>query len=241
MPDSHSRLVVCLGASIVRGNVSTNFVKRLDQRMRNNGFRFVNAGVNGDLAYNVLLRLKTIVDKEPDFIVILVGTNDVIGALVPGLAKWYRRAKKLPQLPAEQWYRDNVLKIVRYLKENTRAKIALASLPVLGEDLASTFNKTVSAYNAHLKEIAAREQIAYLPVHECQVEYLTRTQPAGRDFDSSGRLTRGLLLRHYLLRQSYDTISGKYGYLLVTDGIHMNSLGASFIADEVESFLRANA
>jgi lysophospholipase L1-like esterase len=240
MYDSHSRRAVCLGASIVRGQVSTNFVNLLNQRMHKYSFHFVNAGVNGDLAYNVLMRLNTVVDKQPDFIIILVGTNDVIGALVPRLAKWYRRVKRLPQLPTEQWYRDNILKIVHYLKENTRAKIALASLPVLGENLTSTFNKTISAYNVHLKEIAIQEQVGYLPIHERQEEYLARTQPTGRDFESGGRLTRGLLIRHYLLRQSFDTISKKYGYVLVTDGIHMNSRGASFIIEEIESFLLTN-
>jgi len=208
--------------------------------MHKHGFHFINAGVNGDLAYNVLMRLTTVMDRQPDFIVILVGTNDVVGALVPRLARWYRRAKKLPELPTEQWYRDNILQIVRYLKENTRAKIALASLPVLGENLLSIFNQTTDRYNEHLKDIAAQEQVSYLPVHERQKEYLTRNQPAGRDFDSSGRLTRGLLIRHYLLRQSFDTISRKYGYILVTDGIHMNSRGASFIAEEIESFLLTN-
>lgn len=241
MYDSDSRRVVCLGASIVRGQVSTDFVNLLNQQMLKHGFHFINAGVNGDLAYNVLMRLNTVVDKQPDFIIILVGTNDVIGALVPRLAKWYHRVKKLPQLPTEQWYCDNILKIVHYLKENTRAKIALSSLPVLGENLMSTFNKTINTYNGHLKEIAAQEQVGYLPIHERQEEYLTRTQPAGRDFESDGRLTRGLLIRHYLLRQSFDTIAKRYGYVLVTDGIHMNSRGASFITEEIESFLLTNA
>ena len=240
MYDSHSRSVVCLGDSIVRGQVSTNFVNLLNQRMYKHGFHFVNAGVNGDLAYNVLMRLNTVVDKQPDFIIILVGTNDVVGALMPRMARRYRRTKRLPQLPTEQWYRDNILKIVHYLKENTRAKIALASLPVLGENLMSTFNKTIPAYNTHLKEIAVQEQISYLPIHERQKEYLTRTQPTGRDFESKGWLTIGLLTRHYLLRQNFDTISKRYGYVLVTDGVHMNNLGASFIIEEIESFLLTN-
>jgi lysophospholipase L1-like esterase len=238
--DSHSRRVVCLGASVVRGQVSTNFVNLLNQRMHKDGFEFINAGVNGDLAYNVLMRLKTVVDRQPDFIIILVGTNDVIGASVPRMTKWYRRAKKLPQLPTEQWYRDNMLKIVRYLKENTRARIALASLPLLGEKLMSTFNEIISAYNAHLKEIAVQEQVGYLPIHERQKEYLTGVRPTGRDFESEGKLTRGLLIRHYLLRQSFDAISKRYGYVLLIDGLHMNSRGASFIVEEIESFLPAN-
>jgi lysophospholipase L1-like esterase len=40
--------------------------------------------------------------------------------------------------------------------------------------------------------------------------------------------------------QSFDEISKKNGFLLVTDGIHMNSRGAAIIADQIESFLRAS-
>jgi len=48
--------VVYLGASILRGWVSFNFVELLGQRMEKDGFRFVNTGVSDDLAYNVLAR-----------------------------------------------------------------------------------------------------------------------------------------------------------------------------------------
>jgi len=241
MHGSHGRLIVCVGDSLVRGQTSANFVDLLNQRMHKDGFRFINAGVNGNLAYNVLVRLRAVAAKRPDFIIILVGTNDVVGALVPEWGKRQRRTKRLPQLPTEQWYRDNMLKIVRYLKENTRARIALSSLPVLGENLASSANKTISEYNARLKEIAAQEQVGYLPAHERQRAYLARTRPAGRDFYVGRRLTTGAILRHYLLGQSFEAISKKYGYLLLTDGIHLNSLGASFVGGEIESFLRANA
>jgi lysophospholipase L1-like esterase len=75
---SGSLLVVCVGASIVRGNVSFNFVDLLKGRLEGKGFRFINAGVNGDLAYNVLKRLDSVINLQPDFVTILVGTNDVI-------------------------------------------------------------------------------------------------------------------------------------------------------------------
>lgn len=54
MYDSHRRPVVCFGASIVRGQVSTNFVNLLKQRMRKYSFHFIDAGVNGDLAHQPL-------------------------------------------------------------------------------------------------------------------------------------------------------------------------------------------
>lgn len=49
---SDGRVVVCAGASIVHGTVSHNVVTELSKRLPS--FLYVNAGVNGDLAWNVL-------------------------------------------------------------------------------------------------------------------------------------------------------------------------------------------
>ena len=53
MKSVNKHIVVCLGASMVRGQVSYNFVNLLDQRVTKDGFQFINAGVAGDQAYNV--------------------------------------------------------------------------------------------------------------------------------------------------------------------------------------------
>jgi lysophospholipase L1-like esterase len=134
-----------------------------------------------------------------------------------------------------------MLQIVRTLKEKTSATIGLISLPILGEDLESLPNKRIREYNALLKEIAIQEQTGYLPVYECQEEYLKDNQhQTGRTFKIGIKSSLMLLIRHYMLKQSFDAISEKNGYMLVTDGIHMNNRGAAFIADEIESFLREN-
>jgi lysophospholipase L1-like esterase len=230
--------VVCLGASLVRGQVSYNFVELLSQRMAEDGFRFINAGVAGDQAYNVLMRLDSVINDQPDFIIVLVGTNDVTATLSPALARLSRLTRKFPQPPSAEFYRDNMLGIVRQLKERTSATIALISLPILGEDLESIPNQRIKEYNDILKDIAEREQIGYLPVYERQEEYLRKVQKGnGRRYEGGGMLSIKALACHYLLGQSFDEISGKNRFLLVTDGIHMNSLGAAFIADEIESFL----
>lgn len=236
-------LVVCLGASIMRGRFGTNFVELLSQRMSKDGFRFVNSGVNGDLAYNVLARLDAVIARQPDYVVILVGTNDITAALYPRSARMFlsRLTRRLPRPPSAEWYHDNMLQIVRLLKDKTTARIALASLTVLGEDLTSLPNERVRAYNALLKEITLQEQVTYLPVYERQEEYLSTAQHTkGRPFEPRGMLMLELLVRHYLMWQSFDEISKKNGFLLVTDGIHMNSQGAAIIADQIESFLRAS-
>jgi len=223
------------------GQISSNFVDVLTERMGKDGYRFVNQGVAGYEAYNVLVHLDQAISLKPDYIVILVGTNDATATLSPTIARLSRLTKKLPQPHSAQFYRDNMLQIVRTLKEKTSAKIGLVSLPILGEDLESLPNQRIREYNALLRRIAVQEQAAYLPVYERQEEYLKNSQhKTGRTFESGIRSSLMLLVRYYVFRQSFDTISEKNGYVLVTDGIHMNSRGAAFIADEIESFLRGN-
>jgi len=241
MENANKRIVVCLGASMVRGQVSCNFVRLLGQRMAENGFQFINAGVAGDQAYNVLMRLDSVVAYRPDFVIILVGTNDVTATLSPVLSRISRLTRRFPQPPSAEFYQNNILRIVKILKEKTPARIALISLPVLGEDLESIPNQRIREYNALLREIAKEEQVSYLPVYELQQEYLRKVQPSsGRPYESGGMLSIKALARHYLLGQSFDEISGKHHFVLLTDGIHMNSRGATFIVEEIESFLLTN-
>jgi len=241
LSNTKEHLVVCLGASIIRGQVSSNFVDVLAERMKKDGYRFINQGIAGYEAYNVLIHLDSAINLKPDYVVILVGTNDVTATLNPKIARISRLTKKLPQPHSAQFYRDNMLQIVGTLKEKTSAKIGLISLPILGEDLESLPNQRIREYNAILRGIAEQEQTAYLPVYERQEEYLKNNQyKAGRPFEGGIGPSLILLICHYVLRQSFDTISKKNGYILVTDGIHLNSRGAAFIADEIELFLREN-
>ncbi len=133
MKNVNKHIVVCLGASMVRGQVSYDFVKLLDRRMAEDGFQFINAGVAGDQAYNVLMRLDSIIDYQPDFVIILVGTNDVTATLSPTLAGISRLTKRFPQPPSATFYHDNMLRIVKTLKEKTSAKIASSRFPFLAK------------------------------------------------------------------------------------------------------------
>jgi len=233
-------LVICVGASIVRGLFGASFVEILS-RMSRDGFSFVNAGVGGQTAADVLARLESIIAEQPDYVVILVGTNDVTAGLYPRLARLSlaRLRKKLPQPSSPESYRKNMVQMVKLLKQRTTARIGLVSLPVLGEDLLSEHNDRVRAYNAILKEIASQEDVGYISVHEAQEEYLRSAQPeGGLPFDPGRMLGLKFLWRRYVLRQSLDEISRRNGYSLLTDGMHMNSRGAAIIADQVEAYLR---
>jgi lysophospholipase L1-like esterase len=175
----------------------------------------------------------------PDFVILLVGTNDVLSSLDPKLAEFTRKIKHIPHEPSLHHYSNNITSIINNLKQETNSKIAIVSLPVVGEDIDSIKNTRISEYNTELKKIAENENIAYLPVYEKQYDYLiNKIRGKGKDSVNSTKMAFQTLFLHYLLFMSLDSISSKNGFLLLTDGIHQNSLGAKFIADEIENFIR---
>jgi len=235
------RTVVCFGDSITRGLISASYIELLEQRMGGEGYRFVNSGVNNDYAYNLVLRAGQVIAKDPQYITILVGTNDVIAMLAPIEGRVASLWKGLPNQPSLEWYRHKLLEVVRHLKIETAAHIALLSLPVLGEDLDTTPNLEVCRFNAVIQETAAAEDVAYLPLYERQAETLRASGSyPGKPYFFSLLPTLESIEHHIFRHESLDEFSKRMGYLLLTDGVHLNSRGASLVADEIEAFLRAN-
>jgi lysophospholipase L1-like esterase len=124
------------------------------------------------------------------------------------------------------------------LQSGTHARIALCSLPVLGENLNSAAGERVTAYNTVIKDVAQACGASYLPVYEWHVDYLTavhRTESIA--YEDRPALVMGAALERYLLGRSWDEISARHNLVLTTDQIHPNSTGAAFIVEEVAQFL----
>jgi acyl-CoA thioesterase-1 len=133
-PGFSGSVLVCVGDSITHGRISSNYVDMLSDDLKKKDFYVVNAGINGELAYNVLMRLDSVIKCDPDYVTVLIGTNDAHGALTAEQGEVVFKEMKLPQMPTDQWYRENLTQIVRKLKVSTHAKIALLSIPPIGEN-----------------------------------------------------------------------------------------------------------
>jgi lysophospholipase L1-like esterase len=239
MPPTAERHVVCLGDSLTRAQVSADYIQMLEAR-HTGPITFTNAGVNGDLAFNVLQRLDSVIDLRPDAVSILVGTNDANASLSEKNARMMTRMKKLPVRPTIEWYRENLTAVVDRLAKETSARIALLSLPVLGEELGSPSVQRSAEYSAVVKEIAGARNLSYLPLHEQQVDYLaTRATTPGIRFRDGRLLSATAAIQHFVLRRSFDDISRRRGLQLTTDFIHQNTHGATMIADLIDSFLKS--
>lgn len=243
---SHLRkgVVACLGASATVAIGSYDWIRDLEQRPNNASFRFYRFAEGGDLAYNGLQRLPAIISRHPDYVIILLGDNDVFALISKTHYRYVRLTKHLPRRPSPEWYRENMQTIVRRLKSDTSARIALCSLIPIGEDPGSTnpfqaeANRRIEEYSAMLNEIASAEAVSYLPLYE-RIHELILASP-GRAFTSFNFLPFYRdVFRQFVLHKSHDEIGDLNGWRLHRDGIHLNSRSGKILADLVQEFLNS--
>lgn len=239
------RLVACVGDSITQGQVSANYVKLLERTWGPAGLRFRNAGVNGDLAYNVAQRLDSVIARQPDSVIarqpdivtLLVGTNDVNARFDDAWLARYRKNQGLPVDPTLAWYAEQVGLILGRLAAETDARVAVLTIPPLGEQLGSRMNQLVDTYNAALAPIAARCGATVLPLHDRLVRQLPRDRTAP-PYEGDARMVITAAAQHLILRRSRDEVSRRNGLTLLTDHIHLNDTAASTVAEVIGSFLQ---
>jgi lysophospholipase L1-like esterase len=234
--------VACFGASLTAGTVSCNYLELLEARPVLAGFRFINHGVNGDLAWNGLQRIDKVIAEGPDAVAILIGTNDINATLSERNLNHYREFYHLKAHPTVEWYEENMRAIVMRLQAETRARIALISLAVIGEDLAHEANLRVVRYNEVIRRVAADTRVDYLPLHERMIAYLheheaERATLPPRLAYRDGLINIGNATALHSTGLSWDEVSRRNGLLLTTDCLHLNSKGAGMIADLVEDWL----
>ncbi len=236
-PGTHT-VVACVGDSHTHGVASASFVDPLRARLGSDGFAFVNAGINGNLAWNVLQRLDAVIACRPDAVALLVGTNDVLGTLGPAWESMYRRQQHIPATPTLAWYRETLRAILDRLAAETGARVAVLDLPPIGEDLGSATNDLVRRYNAAIHEIAAATGATVLPLHDRLVT-LIPPDHAPMPPDGTRRRMGVAIARRMVLRQPWSQVSAAAGLTLLTDGVHLHDRAATVVADLVEAWLTA--
>jgi lysophospholipase L1-like esterase len=236
------KTVVCFGASLTAGTVSFNYLDLLSSRPALSGFRFINHGVDGDLAWNGLQRLGQVIAERPDYVSILIGTNDVNATMSERNLIRYKAFNHLPTEPTLIWYESTLADIAKRLKQETSARIALLTLAVIGEDLEHEANRKIVLYNEAVQRVAQHENVSCLPLHERMVAYLRdregeRAQLPPRLEYRDGLHNTGNALALHTSGLSWDEVSRRNGLLLTTDTLHLNRVGAGIIADLIEEWL----
>lgn len=232
------KTVVCLGDSITYGRVGESYFEMLKRDFKGRA-RFINCGVNGDLSYDVLKRLNKVMSIKPDFIILLIGTNDVWATYSEKVMNAYMRRNKLPERPSKEGYERNLRRILQELGNSNGAKIGVMSLPLITEDPEHVLFKRSIDYSDSIKETALEMNVGYIVLNERQRDYLKMSAKATTTSQEiSWELTLRVVLRHSVFRKKWDELSRENGLLLTVDHVHQNGTGATLIKDCAAEFLR---
>ena len=234
-------VVVLAGDSITHGQIGENYVAMLSNQLDSKKFDIVNAGVNSFLAWNLLQRVDEIIDCNPDFVTILIGTNDANAATSEEEGREYEKRMELPRLPDQEWYQESLSKLVTTLLDKTQAKIGLISIPPIGEDPEHSAFNISSEYVNSIKEVSSQTGVTYIPFHEMMVEYLEKhpglpTYP----IEKSIREMTAACFKRYILRRDWNSIGKSRGFQLHIDYLHLNTKAASMVIDLIEEFIKSS-
>ena len=230
-------VVVCCGDSITHGHIGYDWVSSL--RNSDDSKIYINAGVNADLTWNLNQRLDDIIKHNPDYITILIGTNDAIGSQpVKLIQDYYIQTKNLPQVPTIEWFEEQIEIFVQEVKANTSAKIAITTLPWLGEQEDASIMKVIKSHNKIIKRIAVKYDLFILDLFSKFQEQIVSNDSIPYTTSELRRL-RGLraVILYYIFGWSWTKIGEKYRLTLLCDHIHLNERGGKIIKDLVKEFL----
>ena len=236
--------VACLGSSTTASKGTYEWIGELQKRPQNLRFRFVNFGVGGDLSVNTVRRLEHVVRLQPDRVIVLIGTNDILATVFPNFRRVLRVWKGLSDEPSPARFHENLALIADTLQHETAARVALSSLAPVGEDprssdpVQSRLNDLFATYNGVIRDVSSGKAAHYIPFYESFVDHLESSETA-KPFNEFSFLAfyRDYVFREIILRRSFDEISELNGWQYHIDGVHLNTAGGNILTDVVQQFL----
>src|ERR1700739_318124 len=79
--------VACVGSSTTAAKGTYRWISELESRPQNRRFRFVKCGVGGDPSSNIVRRLGPVITIQPDRVIVLIGTNDILTSVFPNFRR----------------------------------------------------------------------------------------------------------------------------------------------------------
>jgi len=234
-PADARQVVVCAGDSLTHGVWSANWVRLLQRDLGRRGYVVVNAGWSGFLSCSLLREIDAVIDARPDVVVVMIGTNDVMASMHDAWRRSYDRQEP-PEHPTLDTFRTWLDQIVLRLRSDTSARLALVDLPPVGEDLDGAFNVRVGLFNEVIREVAARYDVAVLPLN-ARLAALVEASSTAEPFDGTMKEIRSAMIQRKLLRRRWDKISARAGRVVLTDNIHLNDRAAGEVAALVRGFV----
>ena len=242
------KVVICLGDSLTRGNASFDYVHALALRLEPWGYTVLNAGVNGELAWNLLQRVHHVVSSHPAYVVLLVGTNDAracedakAGA---SLFPWGRYVKDmgLPQPPDEDFFFDSYRSLLDELTAAQSTQVIAVTLPPMGEKAGEPVGEILGRFNDFIEQETRTRGMVCIPLGRKLEQCLVPdSYPDTPEYSArlSSRMILKALVRRYLFGWDWNRIGEQHRMQLLTDLIHLNASAGSILVDLAEAEIKS--
>ena len=235
------RLVACIGDSLTNGNLGVCWVNHLRHEFPND--KFLNEGINGDVVWQVHERLEPILKCHPDVIILMIGSNDAMGSFNKRSGEGYKKKNKLPEIPTFDAFKKLLPELIDRLSEIP--KLAICTLPPIGEYPGSTINQHIDKFNDFIKKTAQEKHISVLAVSDSMWDELSnRTYPVKRNYNPKMMVIKkniyGACIQHYIFKRAWDKIAESRSNWLLFDQIHLGERGARVIFNLAKEYISKN-
>ena len=242
--EDNKKLVVFAGNSITHGRVGYDWVRSLS--LNDTSKIYLNAGMNGDLAWNVNQRIDEIIKCDPDLVFLLIGSNDAMGSLSKEAGEFYIKFKNLPLLPALDWYEKNYDQILQKLLKSTSAKIILITIPWVGEHEDSKIISIIKEHNKVIKKLSLKYELKVLPFFDEMGKLILSKHQQNNSTEMIPVYTRKKntslsvfgILKYYQLGFSWNEIGDKNNLSATFDFIHLNERSGILLEHLVQQSMK---
>jgi lysophospholipase L1-like esterase len=218
-------IVVLCGDSITQGEYSYNWFQHVRDIFKGK-VDVYNEGYNSyTVSEYINTKIQGVINLNPTDIIISLGTNDAN-------AQW--RHPNDPQWSVEN-FEKNYHELIGIIKEKLpNAKIAITTIPPIGEDFNHPVYVLGKLYNEVIKDIAKKENVELLPVFDMlQNEYKENTQKIKPKFKHT-MFGEVISMTNNIIRtklgQDSKEISKSGGYKGKVDELHLNKSAKVFAA-----------
>ena len=234
----NKKIIACIGDSLTHGNIGQSWVDYLREEFPN--YVFLNEGINGNTAWQVLQRLDPILECKPALIILMIGTNDALGSFDKASGLRYKKNNNLPEVPSLEKYKDQLPELID--KIAIQSKVAICTLPPIGENMDSEVNKHVNEFNDYIELVATQKKISLLTVSDALSSDIdSRTYSLKFEYNPKAipllRRIFGGIFHHYLFKKSWNDIGKAKGQWILFDQIHLNERGAKIVYKVVKNFI----
>ena len=235
---SQGRLIACIGDSLTHGNLGACWVEHLRDEFPQD--IFLNEGINGDVVWQVHQRLKPILKCRADLVILMIGSNDAMGSFDQSSGENYKKNNKLPEIPTFDAYKKLLPDLIDRLSEIP--KIALCTLPPIGEYPNSAINQHIGKFNVFIKKTAKDKDISVLEVSDSMWNELSkRTYPVKKNYNPKMTVIAkdiyGAWIKRYIFNKTWDGVAESRGQWLLFDQIHLGERGARVMLNLAKGYI----